>query len=133
MENRKLEEGINGKEAAIKSLDESPERLSSTSSQSLPSDEEGLAKARRLVEIHSKFRSLHTGEMERLNLSNRSDARASTPPTEDERLAQWKENVASIAEMTANAKRRVGDYHPTIVKTPTGRLGSTSTGSFKES
>jgi hypothetical protein len=35
--------------------------------------------------------------------------------------------------MTANAKRRVGDYHPTLVKTPTGRLGSTSTGSFKES
>ena len=132
MENRKSEEGINGKEAAIKSLDESSERLSSTS-QSLPSDEEGLAKARRLVEIHSKLGSLHTGEMERLNLTNRSDARASTPPTEDERLARWKENVASIAEMTANAKRRVGDYHSTTVKTPTGRLGSTSAGSFKES
>jgi hypothetical protein len=106
MENRKSEEGINGKEAAIKSLDESSVRLSSTSSQSLPSDEEGLARARRLVGIHSKLGSLHTGEMERLNLSNRSDARALTPPTEDERLAQWKENVASIARMTANAKRR---------------------------
>lgn len=66
----------------------SDESYGGPSTNKVYSDEEGLAKARRLVEIHRQLGSQRIEEMERLNLSNMCGARSPSPPTKETKLAQ---------------------------------------------